>query len=218
VRSWWGGLLAATILTAAAGAQAANQPVKPAADKGTAKSSAKSASATVDSLALLEKAVARDSMRYENVFALGMMYLDRDRPNEATRLLERATTLRPKEVAAWVNLGAAYDAAGSTGAAQERYRKALTISPGDSIATCRLASSLYATGKQTDAVNLLRELMRDKPRSFCAYFTMGVAFADAGIYREAIRMWRKVIELAPDSPEAASARESIEVLEKFVGI
>jgi len=45
-----------------------------------------------------------------------------------------------------------------------------------------------------------------------------VAFADAGIYREAIRMWRKVVEIAPDSPEAASARESIEVLQKFVGM
>ena len=215
MRAWWGGLLAATILTVAANAQAADKSAKPAMDK-----SAKNASspAAVDSLPILEKAVARDSTRYDAVYALGMMYLDRDRPAEAAHVLERATQLRPKEIAAWVNLGAAYDAAGSTGAAQERYRKALTLSPGDSIATCRLASSLYAIGKQTDAVKLLRDLMRDKPRSYCAYFTMGVAFADAGIYREAIRMWRKVIELAPDSPEAASARESIEVLEKFVGI
>jgi DUF1365 family protein len=45
---------------------------------------------------------------------------------------------------------------------------------------------------------------------------MGVAFADAGIYRDAIRMWRKVVELAPDSPEAVSAKESIDVLEKFL--
>ena len=29
-------------------------------------------------------------------------------------------------------------------------------------------------------------------------------------------MWRKVIELAPTSPEANSAKESIDVLEKFV--
>jgi DUF1365 family protein len=47
---------------------------------------------------------------------------------------------------------------------------------------------------------------------------MGVAFADAGIYREAIRMWQKVIEIAPESSEAASAKESIEVLKKFVGM
>ena len=29
-------------------------------------------------------------------------------------------------------------------------------------------------------------------------------------------MWRRVIEIAPNSPEASSAKESIEVLEKFV--
>ena len=43
-----------------------------------------------------------------------------------------------------------------------------------------------------------------------------MAFADAGIYKDAIRVWRKVIELAPNSSEANSAKESIEVLEKFV--
>ena len=68
------------------------------------------------------------------------------------------------------------------------------------------------------AVDLLRDVIHDKPIAYCAYFYMGVAFADAGIYREAIRMWKKVVEIAPDSPEAASVRESIEVLQKFVGM
>jgi hypothetical protein len=45
---------------------------------------------------------------------------------------------------------------------------------------------------------------------------MGVAFADAGLYRDAIRMWQKVVELAPDSPEAISAKESIDVLSKYL--
>ena len=40
--------------------------------------------------------------------------------------------------------------------------------------------------------------------------------ADAGIYRDAIRMWQKVVELAPASPEGVSAQESITVLQKFV--
>jgi len=44
-----------------------------------------------------------------------------------------------------------------------------------------------------------------------------VAFADAGIYKDAMRMWRKVVELAPTSPEGVSAKESLEVLQKFVG-
>jgi len=202
-------LMAAILLAGALMARAADKPADTkAAEKG----------APVDSLGMLETAVARDSSKFENLFDLGLMYLDRDRPLEASRVLARANQLRPKDVRVLVNLGAAYDAAGRTGEAQERYRKALEMSPGDSVASCRLASSLYAQGKQADAIDLLREVIREKPRSHCAYFTMGVAFADAGIYREAIRMWKKVVEIAPGSAEAASARESIEVLEKFVGL
>ena len=178
----------------------------------------KKTAAPVDSLALLERAVARDSSKFDNLLALGAMYVDRDRPREATRVLMKANQLRPKNVKVLVNLGAAYDATGASDKAQATYRQALDVAPGDVLASCRLASSLYAQNKHGEAVNLLRELMVENPKAHCAYFTMGVAFADAGIYREAIRMWKKVVEIAPDSQEAASARESIEVLQKFVGI
>lgn len=174
--------------------------------------------APVDSLALLERAVARDSSKFENLLALGTMYLDRDRPVEAQRVLRRANQVRPKHLKVLVNLGAAADAIGNAAGAQALYREALQVAPGDPLASCRLASSLYAQGKHPDAVALLRETIQGKPDAYCAYFTMGVAFADAGIYREAIRMWKKVVEIAPDSPEAASARESIDVLQKFVGM
>src|SRR5262249_23092241 len=124
--------------------------------------------------------------------------------------------LEPKHVGALINLGAAYDAGAQPDKAQTYYHEALELAPGDSIATCRLASSLYAKSDYAESIRLLRELIATKPRSHCAYFTLGVAFADAGIYRDAIRMWKKVVELAPDSPEAVSARESIDVLEKFI--
>ena len=65
-------------------------------------------------------------------------------------------------------------------------------------------------------MDLLRDLVAKQPKSHCAYFTMGVAFADAGLYRDAIRMWKKVVELSPASPEAQSAKESIDVLERFL--
>jgi tetratricopeptide (TPR) repeat protein len=115
-----------------------------------------------------------------------------------------------------VNLGVAWDSKGEPEIAQKYYEAALGISPTDSVAKCRLASSLYAQARYSDAMDLLREIIDEKPGSYCAYFTLGVAFADAGIYSDAIRMWKKVIELSPDSPEAVSARESIDVLERFV--
>ena len=170
----------------------------------------------VDSLGILEKAVARDSTKIDNLYRLGVMYLDRDRPAEAVIVLGKAYEKRPKDVKLLVNLGAAHDALNHGDLAQQLYRVALAVAPGDSVASCRLASSLYARGKHQEAMDLLRSVIQRTPGSYCAYFTLGVAFADAGIYRDAIRMWQKVVELAPGSPEAVSALESITVLQKFV--
>lgn len=177
---------------------------------------AKAAVAPVDSLALLEKAVARDSSKFDNLYRLGVLYLDRERMVEASRVLAKANQVKPNDLKVLVNLGIAADALGSADAAQDWYGKALKVAPDDSIAMCRMASSKYAQGKYDEAMGLLRELIRKKPAAYCAYFTLGVSFADAGLYRDAIRQWRKVVELAPASPEALSAKESIDVLEKFL--
>ncbi len=195
---------------------------KPAATAPAAASTAAAAPAITDSLGLLERAVARDSTQFDNLYRLGVMYLDRDRTPEATRVLLKASQIRPKDIRTLVNLGAAFDANGNATVAQGYYKQALTVAPNDSIATCRLASSLYAQASSMDpakyqqAVDLLREVIRKHNGAYCAYFTLGVAFADAGLYKDAIRMWRKVVELAPGTPEAVSSTESIEVLEKFV--
>ncbi len=177
---------------------------------------AKPAPAAVDSLTLLERDVARDSTRFEKVNALGVMYMDRERMQDALTVLGRANRLQPGNVKVLVNMGIAADALGHPEEAQGYYQKAMGLAPADSIASCHMASSLYAQGKYEPAMTLLRSILAKQPRAYCAYFYMGVAFADAGIYRDAIRMWKKVVEIAPESSDATSARESIDVLEKFL--
>lgn len=174
------------------------------------------APAVTDSLGLLERAVAKDSTKFDNLYRLGVMYLDRERMQDALKVLSKANLIKPGNTKVLVNLGVAADAIGHADEAQGFYGQALAAAPGDSVAMCRMAASKYAQGKYDDAIAMLRDLITKKPRSHCAYFTLGVAMADAGIYRDAIRMWHKVIELAPSSPEAISAKESIDVLEKFL--
>lgn len=194
---------------------AAHSADKKKADK-SADAAPAAAPAVIDSLGMLERAVAKDSSKFDNLQKLGVMLMDRDRNQEAARVLTKAVTLKPKDTKALVNLGVAYDALGQQDAAQSYYRDALKSAPDDSVATCRLASSLYAASKTGEAMDLLLKVIKEKPNSYCAYFTLGVAFADAGIYRDAIRMWKKVVAIAPSSPEAISANESIEVLERYV--
>lgn len=203
------GLLAALLGTAAAAEK--NVPVS------AAKSAAaKPAAAEVDSVALLEKVVARDSSKFDNLYRLGVMYLDREDAKSAIKVFSKARQLRPKDHRVLVNLGIALDQEGQHVPAQSSYRDALAQFPGDSIASCRLAMSLYAQNRYSEAMDIARDLIRRSPGAYCAYFAMGVAFADAGMYRDAIRMWQKVVDLAPSSPEAISAKESLEVLEKVV--
>lgn len=172
--------------------------------------------AVTDSLQLLERIVAKDSSKVDNLYRLGIMYLDREKNAEAAQVFGKANRLKPKNVKTLVNLGVAHDNLGKPELAQGFYQEAIAVAPLDSIASCRLATSYYAQGKFSDAMTLLRALIAKQPRSHCAYFTMGVSFADAGLYRDAIRMWKKVVELAPTSPEAQSAKESIDVLERFI--
>ena len=143
----------------------------------------------------------------------GFQLLDIAGPLE---VFSKANREKPKQVKVLVNLGVALDNLGRPGEAQDYYKQAITLAPTDSLASCRLATSLYAQGKHGEAMTQLRTLIAKQPRSYCAYFTMGVAFADAGLYRDAIRMWKKVVEIAPASPEAQSAKESIDVLERFL--
>jgi Flp pilus assembly protein TadD len=206
-------LLAAVCAAATAHAAAAAKPAKEAAKTG-AKPAA--VPAAVDSLATLERAVAKDSTKFDNLYKLGIMYLDREKNAEAAQVFSKANRVKPKNVKVLVNLGVALDNLSRAEEAQGYYRQAITIAPMDSLASCRLATSLYAQGKFPESMALLRDLIAKQPRSHCAYFTMGVAFADAGLYRDAIRMWKKVVELAPASAEAQSAKESIDVLERFL--
>ena len=213
---------AVSILVMVAVVALATAPPAHAAVKAIAKPAAKSAakpaaaSAVVDSLDLLQRAVARDSSKWDNLYRLGVMLMDHDRPQEAVRVLTKATQVRPDHVPTLVNLGAAQDALGQAANAQLSYREALKLAPQDTVATCRLASSLYSTADYSQAIDLLRALVKQNPNAYCAYFTLGVAFADAGIYRDAIRMWQKVVAIAPGSPEALSAKESIDVLQRVI--
>ena len=113
----------------------------------------------VDSLGMLEKAVAKDSTKFDNLYKLGVMYLDRDRVSEAARVFTKANQLKPKDARVMTNLGAAYDAAGDGTNAQKWYSQALAIAPKDSVALCRLAASIHGQQKYDEAMKMLRDML-----------------------------------------------------------
>ena len=172
--------------------------------------------APVDSLRILETEAAADSS-FANLYRLGIAYLDRDRAFEAVQLFDKCTRLDPKNEKAWVNLGASHDAQGHGVQARTAYRRALEIREHDEIALCRLSASLYANALRAAAMDTLRLTLKEHPKSYCAYFTLGVAFADAQMFREAVRAWEHVTEFGAGTPEAQAAEESINSLLQILG-
>lgn len=184
-------------------------------EKAAAK--AKPAAAPGDSVARLKAQVDKDSTNAKLQYRYGLALLDNDRPLEATRAFAAAVKAKPDYLEAWVNLGAANDAIGHGQQARAAYGSALALRADDEIALCRMASSYYAVGLKDSAMIVLRQTLAAHPRSHCSYFTLGVAFADGGMFREAIAAWEKVAEFAPGSLEAESARESVRLLKEYLG-
>jgi len=210
-------LLAAVLVAALTGTRPARAAEAAKETTSAKKAATAKAKAPVDSLARLEAAVKKDSTNARNQYRLGVAYLDKDRPQEAVRAFYAATKSKPDYVEAWVNLGAAHDAIGHGAMARDAYTQALALRPDDEIALCRMASSFYAVGMKDSAMAVLRHTITKHPRSHCSYFTLGVGFADGGMFREAIAAWNKVVEFAPGSPEAESAKESVRLLKEYLG-
>jgi len=206
---------AASPAAKAAPTRARRAPVKKAAPGDSTKAGA--TKALPDSLPRLEAAVRKDSTNVKALYKLGIAYLDRDRPIDAANQFQRAVHYKPDYVEAWVNLGAAEDANGHGGQARTDYRQALSLRADDEIAMCRMASSFYAAGIKDSCMGVIRDILKKNDKSSCAYFTLGVSFADASMFKEAIHVWQKVVDLAPKSPEAESATESIKLLKEYLG-
>jgi cytochrome c-type biogenesis protein CcmH/NrfG len=54
------------------------------------------------------------------------------------------------------------------------------------------------------------------PESQLAHYNLGVAFADAGIYKEAIREWNAVVAAGPSTDAARQAQDNIRVLRNLM--
>ena len=100
--------------------------------------------------------------------------------------------------------------------AVELYQKALELDPADCRARSNLANVYYAQEKYPDAMYELRRALEADPDCYNALFNMGVAFADVGIYREAVKYWQRVVQVAPATDAARQARDNIRVLEPLI--
>jgi protein O-GlcNAc transferase len=148
----------------------------------------------------------------ELLFRLGNALYDQGRRTEAQTSFEKAIALKPDYVKAMVNLGVVLNESGKSEEALKYFESALALSPDDVTVLCNKGQALYALQKYSQATDLYRKGIQLDANAQLPHYLLGVAFADAGIYREAIVEWEKVVKIDPKSEAATTALEGIKVL------
>ena len=115
----------------------------------------------------------------------------------------------PASQSAWQSLG---DAAGELGKSTEAiasYRKALELGPGSAALYRALGWHLYRAERFAEAEPVLTEARRHNPRDGNTLLTLGSVKYKLGKTADARDAWQRALELEPNSPIGAIARQSL---------
>lgn len=114
---------------------------------------------------------------------------------------------------AWVNRGVVLKELGRSDEAAESFKKAIAASPTDALAQINLGDILLTQKKYGPAVDAYRTAIRLDPKFPNSYYSLAIAFAESGLYRDAARAWRKCAELAAAPGENADPSTAERALE-----
>jgi tetratricopeptide (TPR) repeat protein len=131
-----------------------------------------------------------------------------------------ALSKAPGNQAAYVNLGAAYQARGDLQAAAEVYQRAVERFPRNAILHNNLGALYRASGDLGRAAGEFRAAIRVNPGFAMAFFNLGRALQEVGARDEAIAAFQRFLALAPGQPGAMpsipQARQRLGELESGV--
>jgi tetratricopeptide (TPR) repeat protein len=165
----------------------------------------------------LKKRLANNSKDYEAAYDLGKHHYAQGRRDQAEQAFRRVLEIKPEYVPALVELGLVLNESGKSEEALGQFDRALAVNPTDTGILCHKGQALYALQRREEAVRHYLQAIRLDPRGQIAHYWLGIAFADAGIYREAILEWQRVVEVDDGSELGRAAAEGIEVLKPMVG-
>jgi tetratricopeptide (TPR) repeat protein len=133
--------------------------------------------------------------------------LDEARVRQLTTILSSD----PKNAGAAVQLGNTYFDAERYPDAIKWYEQALTIDPKNADASTDLGVSYYYSNRSDDALKQFENSLRLDPKHAKTLLNKGIvlAFGKQDL-SGAAEAWRKVVELAPNSPEAQAAQRGLE--------
>jgi cytochrome c-type biogenesis protein CcmH/NrfG len=132
--------------------------------------------------------------------------------------LQQVVARDPKNVQAWVQLGNDYFDMRQPQKAIEAYGRALELKPDDPNVLTDQGVMYRDTGQFDKAIANFEKANKADPGHVQSLFNMGVVYLhDLRQPKKAIEAWTKVIQIAPQSEQAAQARGAIEEAKRSGG-
>ena len=124
----------------------------------------------------------------------------------------------PKNAVARAQLGNLYYDAGRYTDAIKWYAESVALNPNDVSVSTDLGVSYYYNNQPDLAITQLEHSLQVDPTHTKAMLNMGVvrAFGKQDL-KGATEIWRRLVEIAPDSPEGKQARQALESLSSAHG-
>ena len=136
---------------------------------------------------------------------LGLLAIDQDRPQDAVKEFEQATTIDPTNASYWANLGNARRAVHDTAGAEQAYRRALEVDPRTADAVNGLGVLLVETMRPAEAVPLFEQALAVAPDFQEARLNLGIALQQSGQASRAADTYRQVLQARGNHPREKEA-------------
>jgi TPR repeat/Tetratricopeptide repeat len=139
-------------------------------------------------------------------------------PQQRTELEAQVATGRllvqkdPKNAAAWIAIGNACFDLNRVQESIEAYDKALALQPANPDVLTDQGAMYERAGELDKALANFEKAQKINPSHIQSLFNMGVIYERKNDSTKAAATWKKVVDLAPNSPQAAQAREGLKKL------
>jgi tetratricopeptide (TPR) repeat protein len=163
-------------------------------------------------LAFYRRAVELNPREFLAWFNMGVLWLGRNRHDEALDCLSQACALRPDHVGAHVNYGAALAETGRLLEAVAHLRRALALDPGLDKAALNLGNALMRLGRYPDAYEAYRRALALRPDYTLAWCGLGIVAKEMGRFDEAMAAYDHALTLDGQSVEARGNRGCLQLL------
>jgi tetratricopeptide (TPR) repeat protein len=149
-------------------------------------------------------------------FQLGNAHYESGNAQKAALAFEQAVALDATFFKAIMNLGLMYDEQQMFPKAIESFEQAAALDPKNPDVWSHMGNTYYAQSNHAKATELYRKALGLDANAQHALYSMGVAFADAGIFREAVEYWGRVVKADPQSELGKNAAENVELVQKYL--